>query len=81
MWGQGRTGYGPYRLKEILAEPLVADVLAKAGGTLREQGAVAAYRVLNGAVKGLGPAFFTKLLYFLNHFPPPRPTLPPPRVR
>lgn len=66
VWGQGRTGYGPHRLKEILAEPIVADELAKAGVVLREEGAVAAYRVLCGAVRGLGPAFFTKLLYFLD---------------
>ncbi|MGW2016798.1 8-oxoguanine DNA glycosylase OGG fold protein [Streptomyces sp. NPDC001927] len=66
VWGQGRTGYGPHRLKEILAEPDVSDVLVKAGGTLREKGAVEAYRVLYGTVRGLGPAFFTKLLYFLD---------------
>ncbi|MFF7927013.1 hypothetical protein ACFZDP_38825 [Streptomyces mirabilis] len=66
VWGQGRTGYGPYRLKEILREPGVGDVLAQAGHALREKGAVGAYRVLNGAAQGLGPAFFTKYLYFLD---------------
>lgn len=66
VWGQGRTGYGPHRLKEILAEPNVSDVLAKAGATLQEGSAVAAYRVMYAAVRGLGPAFFTKLLYFLD---------------
>jgi len=66
VWGQGRTGYGPHRLKEILDEPNVSDALVKAGATLREEGAVAAYRMLYGAVRGLGPAFFTKLLYFLD---------------
>ncbi len=66
VWGQGRTGYGPHRLKEILAEPNVFDVLERAGATLQEEGAVAAYHVLYGAVRGLGPAFFTKLLYFLD---------------
>ncbi|WP_405957804.1 hypothetical protein [Streptomyces phaeochromogenes] len=66
VWGQGRTGYGPHRLKEILAEPTVDDALAMAGATLRVEGAVAAYRGLRGAVKGLGPAFFTKFLYFLD---------------
>ncbi|MFJ3310800.1 hypothetical protein ACIPSA_49285 [Streptomyces sp. NPDC086549] len=65
VWGQGRTGYGPHRLKEILAESAVAPALAKAASALEEENAVAAYRVLYGAVKGLGPAFFTKLLYFL----------------
>ncbi|OEJ28506.1 hypothetical protein AR457_32625 [Streptomyces agglomeratus] len=66
VWGQGRTGYGPHRLKEILAEPNVAEALARAGAALQAEGAVAAYRVLYGAVRGLGPAFFTKFLYFLD---------------
>ncbi|QIY69680.1 hypothetical protein HEP84_11420 [Streptomyces sp. RLB1-33] len=66
VWGQGRTGYGPYRLKEILGTSGVGDVLAQAGHAFREEGAVGAYRVLNGAVQGLGPAFFTKYLYFLD---------------
>ncbi|MFD3372819.1 MULTISPECIES: hypothetical protein [unclassified Streptomyces] len=66
VWGQGRIGYGPHRLKEILAEPTADDALAKAGAALRQEGAVAAYDGLRGAVKGLGPAFFTKFLYFLD---------------
>ena len=66
VWGQGRNGYGPHRLKEILAEPTVDDALAVAAATLRGEGAVAAYHGLHGAVKGLGPAFFTKFLCFLD---------------
>ncbi|MFE3281748.1 hypothetical protein ACFXJJ_01340 [Streptomyces sp. NPDC059233] len=66
VWGQGRTGYGPHRLKSVLAEPNVADVLSRAGSALSNDGAVTAYRILNKAVTGLGPAFFTKLLYFLD---------------
>ncbi|WP_348534761.1 MULTISPECIES: hypothetical protein [unclassified Kitasatospora] len=68
IWGQGRTGYGPHRLTEILAQPRVSTSLEEAAKTLQEKGAVAAYRFLDGAgaVKGLGPAFFTKYLYFLN---------------
>ncbi|MEU6895090.1 hypothetical protein ABZ934_25565 [Streptomyces sp. NPDC046557] len=66
VWGQGRIGYGPHRLKDILAEPNVADALASADAALREDGATAAYGVLYRAVRGLGPAFFTKLLYFLG---------------
>ncbi|BBC36147.1 hypothetical protein SGFS_074410 [Streptomyces graminofaciens] len=66
VWGQGRNGYGPHRLKEILAQPSTADALNRAGIALRSEGAVAAYRALHGAVKGLGPAFFTKFLYFLD---------------
>ncbi|MFF0435417.1 hypothetical protein ACFYU9_24720 [Streptomyces sp. NPDC004327] len=66
VWGQGTTGYGPYRLKKILARPHLDVALAEAGTTLLNEGAVAAYRVLYGSVRGLGPAFFTKFLYFLD---------------
>ncbi|MGA5166635.1 MULTISPECIES: hypothetical protein [Streptomyces] len=69
VWGQGRTGYGPHRLAEILAGPGVADAVAHADRHLGEAGAVAAYQALRGTVKGLGPAFFTKLLYFLDRRP------------
>ncbi|MEU6590533.1 hypothetical protein ABZ923_15155 [Streptomyces sp. NPDC046881] len=65
VWGQGRTGYGPHRLKEILAGGAVDTAVEQAALALREADAVAGYRALNGAVRGLGPAFFTKLLYFL----------------
>ncbi|MET9953213.1 hypothetical protein ABZ135_16920 [Streptomyces sp. NPDC006339] len=70
VWGQGRAGYGPHRLKKILAASHVGDAVAEARAALREKGAVAGYRALYGAVSGLGPAFFTKLLYFLDslHF-------------
>ncbi|MFD3538682.1 hypothetical protein ACFWUQ_04185 [Streptomyces sp. NPDC058662] len=66
VWGQGRTGYGPHRLRAVLAEPNLSDVLARAGTALRSEGAVEAYRLLSGAVRGWGPAFFTKYLYFLS---------------
>ncbi|MGW0844519.1 8-oxoguanine DNA glycosylase OGG fold protein [Streptomyces sp. NPDC002787] len=79
VWGQGRTGYGPHRLKEILAESAVKATLATAGAGLREEGPVAAYRSLRGAVKGLGPAFFTKFLYFLDRATD-GPTAPGPRA-
>ncbi|MEV0981939.1 hypothetical protein [Streptomyces sp. NPDC049915] len=65
VWGQGRTAYGPHRLEDILAAAAVNTVIARAVAALLEQDAVAAYRTMRGAVKGLGPAFFTKLLYFL----------------
>ncbi|MFG3191039.1 8-oxoguanine DNA glycosylase OGG fold protein [Streptomyces omiyaensis] len=66
VWGQGRTGFGPHRLKEILAEPNLPEALSEADTALRGEGAAAAYRVLYREVRGLGPAFFTKLLYFLD---------------
>ncbi|MER5493776.1 hypothetical protein [Streptomyces sp. NPDC002490] len=66
VWGQGRTGYGPHRLEAVLAEPGAEEALGAAVAELRERGAVAAYRGLRGTVRGLGPAFFTKFLYFLD---------------
>ncbi|MFJ9513944.1 hypothetical protein ACIRPG_23275 [Streptomyces sp. NPDC101754] len=66
VWGHGRRGYGPHRLRAILAEPNLVDALARADAALRAEGAMEAYGVLSGAVKGLGPAFFTKFLYFLS---------------
>ncbi|GAA2837246.1 hypothetical protein GCM10010441_72030 [Kitasatospora paracochleata] len=73
VWGQGRTGYGPHRLGRILAEPRTEDRLARAAGTLLDRGAVAAYREVDRAVKGLGPAFFTKYLYFVDRALGPAP--------
>jgi hypothetical protein len=66
VWGQGRTGFGPHRLEEILASSGLADALKGAAAVLLQQGAVAAYQIMDGAVKGLGPAFYTKFLYFLD---------------
>ncbi|MEE1820348.1 hypothetical protein PUR59_35720 [Streptomyces sp. SP18ES09] len=65
-WGHGGTGYGPHRLRKILAAPHAPRALAEAASVLGEDGPVEAYRVLRGAVKGLGPAFFTKFLYFVD---------------
>jgi hypothetical protein len=79
VWGQGPTGYGPHRLAEILNEPGLADCLAQAVGALRSHGAVASYGVFRGAVKGFGPAFFTKFLYFLGRAVRPVP-LPAPLI-
>jgi hypothetical protein len=81
-WGQGTSGYGPFRLQQILTKAGPAAVrrsLERAIETLRADGPVAAYGWLagrNGAT-GLktadsghllywGPAFFTKFLYFAS---------------
>jgi hypothetical protein len=66
VWGQGTTSYGPHRLKEILAQPSVPDTLAEAARAVQAHDAVAAYRLLDGAIISLGPAFFTKFLYFVD---------------
>ncbi|GHB75522.1 hypothetical protein GCM10010377_77380 [Streptomyces viridiviolaceus] len=79
VWGQGSNGYGPYRLARILSTPSLPAYLAKAVSLLADDGAVPAYRSMRGAVPGLGPAFFTKFLYFagsaLPKVPGPRPLI------
>ncbi|MET9295286.1 hypothetical protein [Streptomyces sp. NPDC003077] len=64
VWGQGRIGYGPYRLREVLAQEGVVTTLSRAAEALEDRGPVAAYGTLHRAVPYLGPAFFTKFLYF-----------------
>lgn len=70
-WGWGGTSLGPSRLARVLEATeaqIVEDNLAKAVATLDSDGAVAAYWDLNNSsryyLKHLGPAFFTKFLYF-----------------
>ncbi|GGM27873.1 class I SAM-dependent DNA methyltransferase [Dactylosporangium sucinum] len=87
MWGQGNNGYGPTRLSWILdgkdgrPAPSLDEIrhrLAQAVQTLADRGAAEAYELLNGEghIPELGPAFFTKFLYFAATAigaPPPRP--------
>lgn len=73
-WGYGPAGYGPYRTARVLLAAdgdgpngHVLDRLRTATLVAREHGAVAGYYTLNnqpGRVRFLGPAFFTKWLYF-----------------
>ncbi|MET7471660.1 hypothetical protein ACFYON_24685 [Micromonospora sp. NPDC005686] len=76
-WGWGTRGFGPTRLSWILhgcsrweapTQPETNRRLAAAIGDLEAGGAVAAYRRLHREepIPGLGPAFFTKLLYFAD---------------
>ncbi|MYU25642.1 hypothetical protein [Streptomyces sp. SID8352] len=67
VWGHGRTGYGPHRTAAILAPeaiPVDAErILAEAVHRLNTVGPSSAYTTLL-VLKGLGPAFLTKFLYF-----------------
>ncbi|MGW3404793.1 8-oxoguanine DNA glycosylase OGG fold protein [Streptomyces zhihengii] len=63
VWGYGRAGYGPCRTSQVLAQPKAEVVFAEAVRLLVDEGAVAAYDMLN-TLDGLGPAFLTKFLYF-----------------
>ncbi|CAM5576594.1 hypothetical protein SBADM41S_04923 [Streptomyces badius] len=64
---------------EILGPGQVEAVLAQTIALLATDGAVAGYRRLSGAIAGLGPAFFTKFLYFAGgavvDAPGPRPLI------
>ncbi|MEV7179422.1 hypothetical protein [Kitasatospora sp. NPDC093679] len=63
--GRGKRPWrGPAVLAGILAHPGTGAAPAGAVQALTSEGAVAAYRRLDGAVPGLGPAFFTKFLHF-----------------
>jgi hypothetical protein len=66
-WGHGMVGFGPWRTARILQEGSHApDRLAKVAQHLVHWGALDAYSLLGGdcRLRGLGPAFGTKYLYF-----------------
>ncbi|MBY6708087.1 hypothetical protein HQ308_14875 [Rhodococcus sp. BP-241] len=78
IWGHGSSGYGPYRTARILTDstapassPLsegVIEKLTRSVSVAQDGDAVLGYRFLTHAspVRGLGPAFFTKWLYFVT---------------
>lgn len=78
MWGHGSSGYGPYRTAYVLTGSRAfhgANIseqsvrrLEKASEIATQDGPVAGYYYLNneGKIAGLGPAFFTKWLYFVT---------------
>lgn len=65
-WGFGSVGYGPYRTRRVLDHPDAPEILLKVAQKLRQDGAARAYDYLatDGRLKGLGPAFGSKYLYF-----------------
>ncbi|MFD5519595.1 hypothetical protein [Streptomyces sp. NPDC127066] len=75
VWGKGKRGTpggsGPAALHKILTFDGLDAALAGAVTALREHGAPEAYAALKGQVPGLGPAFFTKFLYFTGLALPP----------
>lgn len=79
IWGHGSSGYGPFRTASVLTGSKtpkeahlsreVVQQLEESVAVAREQGTVEGYRYLNnapGKISGLGPAFFTKWLYFVT---------------
>ncbi|MCX4625010.1 hypothetical protein ACFZAB_31140 [Streptomyces albogriseolus] len=75
VWGKGKRGTpggsGPAALRKILDFDGLDAALAAAVTALRVHGAAEAYAALRGRVPGLGPAFFTKFLYFTGIALPP----------
>lgn len=75
VWGKGKRGTpggsGPATLHKILAFDGLDTALATAVTALREHSAPQAYAALHRHVPGLGPAFFTKFLYFTGIALPP----------
>ncbi|MCF2132153.1 hypothetical protein L1I79_37895 [Strepomyces sp. STD 3.1] len=75
VWGKGKRGTpggsGPSTLQKILVFDGIDATLAAAVTALREHGALQAYAALHRQVPGLGPAFFTKFLYFAGITVPP----------
>ncbi|WP_234538374.1 hypothetical protein [Streptomyces shenzhenensis] len=74
VWGTGTKARSVARRADIFAAASAEDIDARlqaALGTLREEGPVAAYYAFNNdqRIKYLGPAFFTKVLYFAAHEP------------
>ncbi|MFJ1582222.1 hypothetical protein ACIOC1_02780 [Streptomyces sp. NPDC088197] len=73
VWGSGTKALTVDRRARIFADPAAAaDIdarLTAALGTLRTHGPVEAYRALKSGqrIRFLGPAFFTKVLYFAGH--------------
>ena len=70
-WGYGRVGYGPFRVRRVLASiPDSGERLQAAADELARGGPTAAYALLGDSgvprLPGLGPAFGTKFLYFCS---------------
>jgi hypothetical protein len=75
LWGFGDTSYGPHRTRKILAADPEGLRLEAALAPLRDQLDVDDLRAIYVSmrrgqpqhVRGLGPAFFTKLIYFAGY--------------
>jgi hypothetical protein len=72
VWGTGTKAQSVARRARIFAETSARDIDARLEavlGVLREEGAIAAYYAFNNGhrMRFLGPAFFTKVLYFAGH--------------
>lgn len=81
VWGSGTKAQSVARRVRIFEESSSRDIDARLEATLavlREEGATAAYFAFNNdhRIKYLGPAFFTKVLYFAGYDQPVGPWRP-----
>lgn len=68
-WGYGRVGYGVWRTSKMLSATTdVPEKLLKVREILVRTDAISGYQALRTTqrIRGLGPAFGTKLLYFFG---------------
>ena len=73
VWGYDEAGYGAYRTAVMLSQMKntddhlkVEEHLENAYKLVREGNRSDAYKILDGSITQLGPAFATKLLYFAS---------------
>jgi hypothetical protein len=69
VWGFGPTNYGAWRTKEILrVNSRPYEALLNCAKSVEADGGIEGYRYLanEGRLKGFGPAFATKYLYFCS---------------
>ena len=67
IWGYGEVGYGPYRVHRILSNPGIATKLQETFDLANRGEWLEAYKFLRDfPIKGLGPAYGTKWLYFCS---------------
>ena len=77
VWGNGGTGYGPYRTSVALNIPrkgaTPVNVIEKVGRLASKGDIEGAYMTMTNALWQIGPAFGTKFLYFAS---PPQANAP-----
>lgn len=63
VWGYGEVGYGAWRSRAALEAPQLGEQLEMLAAKLLSGDLVGAYRAVS--IPRVGPAFYTKLFYFL----------------
>lgn len=75
-WGEGTRAFrNPGRVRSFLSNTDLNSGLLTEAAELATSEPEAAYRLLNRKIKNLGPAFFTKFLYFSGAGDPVHPSL------